>query len=433
VKGRALLIILAVGASACAKPAAPRAPEAEGFVFPFARVGESNADEQKRLAAAWKDVVSGDPARAERAYAKLLERHSAFIPAETGLAYSRLRMGRTPEAVAGFHSILGRRASYLPALAGAAIAARRMGDAEAAFGFYRRAQAEAPSDPQIARGLAEMKLQVTERRVAAGRSALAAGRPEAAIAAYRSALEAAPELGALRLELATLLVERSDVAGAVALLEADPSGDRQVALREAELLVGERDYNRALEVYRRLLARDARDEDALRGSRQVREALELLRMPEEYRRIPGLPRLTRADLAALVAAKVTALSRLGAGAPKVAIDISGSWAREHIVRLLALDLMELYPNHTFQPAAVVRRGDLARVVQRILDAFKYPAAAAPTLSDMTRGNLLYYTAARVVGAGLMDLTPAGAFEPWRPVSGEDAVRVIEGLVRLVGP
>ena len=33
----------------------------------------------------------------------------------------------------------------------------------------------------------------------------------------------------------------------------------------------------------------------------------------------------------------------------------------------------------------------------------------------------------------MDLTDAGAFEAWRPVSGQEAVDVLEGLVRLVGP
>ena len=33
----------------------------------------------------------------------------------------------------------------------------------------------------------------------------------------------------------------------------------------------------------------------------------------------------------------------------------------------------------------------------------------------------------------MDLTPAGAFEAWRPVSRREAVDVLEGLVRLVGP
>jgi len=33
----------------------------------------------------------------------------------------------------------------------------------------------------------------------------------------------------------------------------------------------------------------------------------------------------------------------------------------------------------------------------------------------------------------MDLTPAGGFEAWRPVSGQEAVAVVEELVRLVGP
>ena len=57
----------------------------------------------------------------------------------------------------------------------------------------------------------------------------------------------------------------------------------------------------------------------------------------------------------------------------------------------------------------------------------------PALADMTAGNLYYAAAGRVVAAGLMDLTPNGAFEAWRPVSGQEAVDVIEGLVRLVGP
>jgi hypothetical protein len=40
---------------------------------------------------------------------------------------------------------------------------------------------------------------------------------------------------------------------------------------------------------------------------------------------------------------------------------------------------------------------------------------------------------RVVGAGLMTLGPGGAFEPWRPVSGREAVDVVEALAALVGP
>jgi hypothetical protein len=93
----------------------------------------------------------------------------------------------------------------------------------------------------------------------------------------------------------------------------------------------------------------------------------------------------------------------------------------------------VYPNHTFQPGATVRRGELARAVARVLDLLKWPPAPTPALADMTAGNLFHAAAARVVAAGLMDLTPSGAFEAWRPVGGEEAVQVIESLVRLVGP
>jgi hypothetical protein len=131
--------------------------------------------------------------------------------------------------------------------------------------------------------------------------------------------------------------------------------------------------------------------------------------------------------------KVTALARVGRGNPVVAIDVSGSWAREHILKNLALGIMDVYPNHTFQPAATVRRGDLAQVVGRILNLLNWPPGPTPAIADMSRSHLLYAYTARTVAAGLMDLTPAGAFEPWRPVSGRDAQDVIEGLVRLVGP
>jgi hypothetical protein len=95
--------------------------------------------------------------------------------------------------------------------------------------------------------------------------------------------------------------------------------------------------------------------------------------------------------------------------------------------------MDVYPNHSFQPGAVVRRGDLARAAARVLDLFRVRSGNGPAPVDMARTNLFYEAAMRVVGAGLMGLTAEGAFEPWRPVTGQEAVEVISGVARLVGP
>jgi hypothetical protein len=234
-------------------------------------------------------------------------------------------------------------------------------------------------------------------------------------------------------ECANLLVAKGDLAGALETLRADPVQDRQVQLRLGELLALGRDFGAAIEAYRRILARDPRDQEAQQRAFEARSALELQGMPEEYRRIPGAARITRADLAALVAVKITGLGRVARGEPEVAVDISGSWARQYILDVLALDVLSVYPNHSFQPGAIARRGDLARAVARVLDVLGYPAAPAPAISDMSRTNLFYDSAARAVAAGLMDVTPAAAFEAWRPVSGRDAADVIDALARLVGP
>jgi tetratricopeptide (TPR) repeat protein len=428
----ALLAAAALLASACAS--APRRPvDAEAYLFPSARPGQLDPAAAREIERAWRDVMAGDAGPAERRLLKLLRREPGLAQAETALAYARLQAGRLEQATVGFEEVLGRAPEYVPALAGAGSAALRRGDSERALELYRRAVAVEPGDARLRRRLAELKLQVTERRVAAGRAAREAGRFEEAVAEYGVALDAAPEVAEVRLELAGLLEQQGDPSGAVAVLEGEPGGDRGVLMRLAELLQAQGEPERALGAYRALLARDPADAEAQRRADELRQLLEFQRMPEEYRQIYSATRLTRGELAALISVKVTALSRLQPGPTRVAVDISGSWAREHIIKLLALDVLEVYPNHTFQPAATVRRGDLARAVGQLLTLLGWKPPASPALSDMSPHNLFYDGAARAVAAGLMSLTPAGAFEPWRPVSGAEAVAVLEGLVRLVGP
>ena len=428
----ACVLLAALGLPGCAKRVVPPVPQGEDYLFDAAAPGEVSSDEAAELRAAWREVIAGDAASAARRYEELLKRRPGLAAARTGLAFARLRAGRLEEASSGFDAVLTDRPDDLPALVGAASAAVRRGDADAALGFYRRAQSVAPEDALVRKRLAALRLQVTERHMGLAQAAVEHGDTETATREYAAALEAAPEVAGVRLALADLLASRGDVPGALALLEADPSGDRQVALRRAGLLTEEKEFARAAEVYRGLLARDPADEAARAGEKGARESLELLSMPEEYRRIREELRVTRADLAALVAVRVGALRRAGPGEPRVAVDIGGSWAREYIAGVLALGIMEPYPNHTFQPGATVRRVDLARAAARTLDRLGFFRGAAPAPTDMSRSHLDYEAVERVLAAGVMGLSASGAFEPWRPVSGSEAIDVVEGVARIVG-
>jgi len=419
--------------AACAAPRVPKIPEGEEYLYPRPRAGELRAEDVRKAEKAWRDVLSGDTSSAESSYAQILRHQPANVAAETGFAYARLRAGRFREAREAFARALAVQPEYVPALVGDGSAAFQLGDSEAALVRFKRAEAAAPDEPLVRRRLGELKIQVTERRVAAAAAALAKGDQEGAIVQYRQALVAAPEIGGLRVDCANLLLAKGDLAGAIDVLRADPVQDRQVQLRLGELLAQAKQFGAALEAYRRILARDPRDREALHRAFEARSADELQGMPEEYRGITASPRIARADLAALVMVKIGALARAAKAEPEVAIDISGSWARSYILDALALDILSVYPNHTFQPGAIVRRGDLARTVARVLDLLNYPQAPPPNITDMSRTNLFYDAAARAVAAGLMDLSASGAFEAWRPVAGRDAADVIDALARLVGP
>jgi tetratricopeptide (TPR) repeat protein len=422
-----------VAAGACAHPTLRRASEGDDYVFPSARPGELRAGEAESVERAWRFVLTGDAAKAERAFRRMLEARPGLLPAETGLAFARLRAGRLGEAGNGFDAALARRPEYVPALMGAGSVAVRQGDLDKALDLYRRASAAEPTEVRPRKRLAEVKLRVTEKRVALAKGALDEGDTAGAISAYRAALDAAPEVAGLRLALAELLLGEAGAREAAEVLAADPAGDRQTRLRLAEILSGQGEYRRALETLELILAKEPRDSEARMRGREAREALTLSELPEEYRRIPTASRVSRAELAALLCINVGTLTRLPAGEAKVAVDISGSWARGHIVRVLALEVMDLFPNHTFQPGLAVRRGELARAAARVLDLLGSRTRPGPAPSDMAPANAAYDAAVRVVGAGLMELSATGAFEPGRVVTGREGLDVIEGLGRAGEP
>jgi tetratricopeptide (TPR) repeat protein len=434
---RWLAVTVLVGAMvgpSCAPRVAPPIPEGEDYVYPTPVAAQPvSAKLRQDLEKAWKKVLSGDAQGGVRAYRKILSREPDWASAQTGLAYAYLRAGQVQAASAQFALVLDQHPDYLPALMGAASAAVSRDEVEQALGLYRRALAVAPDDHLVRKRTASLKLRVTERHMAAAQAAQGKGDLDTAIGEYRAALGVAPEVAGMRLALADLLVTRGNPAGAVQVLREDPTGDREIDLRLGELLLDQGEYEEARSLYREMLAADPGDADARTGLRTAQENLDLQSQPEEYRRIPSAAQATRADVAALLAVKVTALARLPMSEPRVAVDISGSWAAEEVATIVGLGIMDVYPNHTFQPRATVRRGELARILARVLTRLGWRGPAGPSPSDMQPSHLDYDAVRQVTGAGLMSLGMGGEFQPWRPVTGREAAEAVESLARLVGP
>ena len=226
------------------------------------------------------------------------------MAAETALAYARLRAGRLDEAQRG---VRRRRSAgvedYVPALVGRGVRRRRARRPAGALALLQPRAQLAPQDaaaaPAAGRDAAAAHgAALAAARAAAGRGGTSRGRG----ACYREALEDAPEVAGLRLELAELLLTGRRRAPAPSRCwQADPTGDRQVLLRLGELLRRPAAVpDRALEAYRRLLARDPRDEEALRSrARGPRPDRAARRCPRSTGASARAAPSRRADLAAL--------------------------------------------------------------------------------------------------------------------------------------
>ena len=241
-------------------------------------------------------------------------------------------------------------------------------------------------------------------------------------------------MAGLRLELADLLVRQGQTGEAIAVLETDPTGDRQVLLRLARAAAwscGE--HERALEAYRRLLERDPQRRGGaapgLRGAAAARDAADARGVPAHRH---ARRQITRADLAALLAVKVTRAlaARRRAAAAR---SRSTSPARGRASTSSACWPATSWPSTRTTPssrgrscAAATWRGPSSRC----WTCWAIRRPPRPSLADLTRSNLHFYPAGRVVGG--RPHGPDARRAPSRPggrSAGKKRSQVVENLVR----
>lgn len=121
----------------------------------------------------------------------------------------------------------------------------------------------------------------------------------------------------------------------------------------------------------------------------------------------------------------------------VITDVRGHWAQAWIEAVVRASVMDTLPNYQFDPGGVVRRGDLARTVSRVLSLIGAlrPAAAVKwqdakvAVSDVQPSHLSYPAVSVAVASGVMPLE-GGAFGLLQPVTGAEAMDVVSRLEAL---
>ena len=276
--------------------------------------------------------------------------------------------------------------------------------------------------------------------IEAARSAAAGNRLDQARTAYERAIQLSPDSAFLHRELALVERRQGDAERAVQhftrAIELDAS-DPSTLVALGDLLAERQDYQGADAAYRKAAAIEATPELNARIA-ALAERLRESRLPGEFRAIGTATQVTRGDLAALLGNR---LERLLAAAPQkqvVITDAAGHWANAWITLVASTGVMDPFENHTFQPRLVIRRGDLATAVRRVVTmaaatnpALRARVSAQPRIADMPATHLVYPAAAVAVASGVMPLVEGDRFEVNREVTGAEVVSAVERLQALL--
>jgi tetratricopeptide (TPR) repeat protein len=445
---REVLCVFALASlAACAARLAPlppvgAPPQFPELVYPDAPAELQGSNVVSQHDIAWRWLQAGDRANAEREFAAVLRNQPGFYPAETGLGLVRLTSHDYEAALGHFEHALVQSQAYAPALVGrgeAQLALKRDRDALQSF------HAALAANPSL--DLAKSRVEVLDFRLlqaslSSARQAAAAGRAAEAIGAYQEAIAASPqsaflyrEIGGVERGSGNLETALEHYRKATELEPNDASAWREIG----EILEARHEHAAAGEAYQQALGIEpsADIRDRINRSQAL---LALARLPVDYRRIPESPAITRGELAALVGVHFEKLlDQTGHPDAVVVTDTREHWAASWIFAVTRAGVLDVYPNHTFQPDSIVRRSDLAQAVSQLLrllsqqspvlaEKWKTPQ---PEIADVDPGNLNYAAISVAIESGVLPLLEGSTFQLSRSVSGAEAVAAMERLEELL--
>ena len=410
------------------------------YTFPAYMSDLGTPAAQERHKAGWLWLQAGDLKAAERNFQTALSLSKDFYPAEAGLGYVNLAQKDLDEAATHFDRAIVANPRYVPALVGRGEALLGLGDRDMALKSLEAAVVADPALAALRTRIEVLRVRGLQDDVAGARKALEAGRFDEARRLYDRAIGASPDSPFLYREAADVARRQGDLDTAVRraqkALELEPADVRGQTLI-GEIYESRNDTVKAVAAYEAALALEP-NEALERKVEALREALALAALPAEFQAIESAAMLSREQLAALVGVRLDELfKRVPRRNAVVITDTRGSWAIPWIMSVTRAGVMEVYPNHTFQPAAVVRRGDLADAASRVLSLI---AAEKPNLAsawstrrqfaDVPPAHLSYPAASITVEAGVMQPLPDGTFQLSRLVTGAEAVAAVKKLEEL---
>lgn len=388
---------------------------------------------------AWKNLKIGNADKAVKIFSKMGTGSPLYL---AGMGYANYVRQEKQRAEDFFLASLREFPQQVLSRLGLAQLYVESGRDEQAFSECRKILNIESDHPWAKPQFDNIKQRKTEEMLDTAQDYLAAENLDAAKAAYLKVLYYSPESTQAHLALAGLYNQEAKPDNALihiqAAYETNPQNE-SILETYGEILFTAKENAKSLDIYEKLLMLDPDHQTAQERIETLKNRLGIFELPSQYDSISVTDAVTKEQMAALLSVKFKNILVLPTTKPPIIIDISTSWAVKFILQIASLNILDIYPNHTFQPNKTISRAEMAETIYRLLNhlekqGHRFIQQIPPEniqISDVSTDNYYYNPILLMVSYDLMNLASGKTFNPDRAVSGREIIRLLDVILGLI--
>ncbi len=393
-----------------------------------------NAPSNKTFQKGYAEYQKGNQIAARGQFQKLLKESPDYSPAYLAIGYSYLAEENLNSAEQYVRKALEISPDYTQAHFALAHLLELKHDYDGAVSELDEVARLNPDYPSIQQTRNILKLKSTEQHLSQARS-LAATNPEEALRHLESAREIAPEIPEIPIQTATILIQQGRCEEAVPYLEQalqNSPGNLEVQKKLAGCMEALQNYEKAYSLYQTIYAEEPSTPESRKKMETLQKLIAIQRLPEEFHSIPRTEQTSRGQLAALIIVNLEFLSKYKSLNSSIIVDTFDYWGKNFVQKTVDLGIMDIYPNRTFQPNIPISKLELAKAASRLLEILETNEGIQVEKTDMTipdvsTRNVYYSMIGQAVSTGLLSMDTDGNFHPARPVSGAEAISMVNRI------
>lgn len=407
--------------------------------LPPTGVTELSLEERILVEDAWKNLKKGKIKKARHMFSQLDEDNPFY---SVGLGYSHLLLDDFQASEKYFQNALQNNPDMVLAHLGLAQLYKKTGREDQMFSRFREILKREPEHPWVKPKYESIKRKKTQQYFKQGQNYLSQGNTKESKQAFRKALYYSPNSKEAHLALAEMYAEEDAFEKALVHLKTASSQEPEnveILKKYGETLLEAKKYKKSLKTYKKIAEIEPQNSQVQQRIESLKNRLGIYELPPQYNVIPSTESITKEQLAALIGEKFKNVLDKSQKSPPIIIDISTSWASESIIQTATLGLMDVYPDHTFQPKKVITRAEMAEILLRLINHLKEEGYTLLRqippekikISDVSPENYYYRPILQILSYDLMNLTPKKEFQPEHPVSGQKSIHLLDLILTLI--